>query len=91
MKKWLSRHRRFYLHFIPTSSSWLNLVERWFAELTTKSIRRAAFPSVQALIQNIENFIANYNDDPKPYVWTASAQQIIDKVNRCKAILETLH
>ncbi len=91
VKKWLSRHRRFYLHFIPTSSSWLNLVERWFAELTTKSVRRAAFPSVQALIQNIENFIANYNDDPKPYVWSASAQQIIDKVNRCKAILETLH
>ncbi len=89
--KWLRKHPRFHLHFTPTSASWLNLVERWFAELTTKRIRRGTFPSVKALINDIEDFLAHYNKDPRPYAWTASAQEIIDKVNRCKAIFETDH
>ncbi len=91
VQRWLKRHRRFKLHFIPTSSSWLNLVERWFRELTDKSIRRGVFSSVPDLIATIVEFIRVYNDDPKPFVWTASARSIIKKVNRCKAVAETLH
>ena len=91
VNKWLEKHPRFHLHFTPTSSSWLNLVERWFGELTTKCIRRGAFFSVQALIDDIQDFLDHHNQEPRPYVWTASAQEIIDKVNRCKAVFETLH
>jgi transposase len=91
VKGWLKRHPRFKLHFTPTSSSWLNLVERWFRELTVKSIRRGAFSSVPDLVKRIQEFITAYNDDPKPFVWTASARSIIKKVNRCKAVAETLH
>ena len=91
VSKWLDKHPRFHLHFTPTSCSWLNLVERWFGELTTKRIRRGAFPSVRALVDDILDFLDLYNQDPRPYVWTASAQEIIDKVNRCKAVFETLH
>jgi transposase len=91
VQRWLAAHPRFQLHFIPTSASWLNLVERWFSEITTKCIRRGSFPSVKALIHDIEEFLDAYNDDPKPYVWTASVQNIIDKVTKCKAILETPH
>jgi transposase/transposase-like protein len=91
VQRWLKRHRRFKLHFIPTSSSWLNLVERWFRELTDKSIRRGVFSSVPDRIATIVEFIRVYNDDPKPFVWTASARSIIKKVNRCKAVAETLH
>ena len=88
---WLAKHPRFHLHFIPTSSSWLNLVERWFRELTDKAIRRGVFPSVPDLIEAIEAFLAAHNDDPKPFVWTASAAAILAKVGRCKAVLETVH
>jgi transposase len=88
---WLAKHPRFHLHFIPTSSSWLNLVERWFRELTEKAIRRGVFHSVPDLIDAIEAFLAAHNDDPKPFVWTASAETILAKVNRCKAVLETVH
>jgi len=91
VKRWLRRHPRFKLHFTPTSSSWLNLVERWFRELTDKSIRRGAFGSVSDLIDTITEFINVYNEEPKPFVWTASARSIIKKVNRCKAVAETLH
>jgi len=89
--RWLSKHPRFQLHFTPTSSSWLNLVERWFRELTQKRLRRGVFRSVPELIAGIEGFLASYNHDPKPFVWTASANAIIDKVSRCKVILETQH
>ena len=89
--RWLKAHRRFHFHFIPTSSSWLNLVERWLAELTNKAIRRGAFPSVGSLVQTIYDYVKYNNDNPKPFVWTASAQEIIQKVNRCKAKMETLH
>ena len=91
VRAWLARRRRFHLHFIPTSSSWLNLVERWFAELTTKAIRRGAFPSVPALVQAIATYVDHTNHHPRPFVWTATADQIIRKVNRGKAKLETLH
>jgi transposase len=88
---WLAKHPRLRLHFIPTSSSWLNLVERWFRDLTDKRIRRDSFASVPELIGAIEDYIKHHNADPKPFKWTKSAQEIIDKVNRCKAVLETLH
>lgn len=88
---WLKKHSRFHFHFIPTSSSWLNLVERWFGEITRKRIRRGAFQSVDQLVKAIEDYIMHNNTDPKPFVWTKKANAIIKKVNRCKAIMETLH
>ena len=75
---WLHKHPRFHLHFTPTSSSWLNLVERWFKELTDKAIRRGVFYSVPDLIASIEDYLEAHNDDPKPFVWTAS----IDSISR---------
>ncbi len=91
VKTWLARHRRFHLHFTPTSSSWLNLVERWLGQLTAKRIRRGSFASVKALIQAIREYLDEHNKQPKPFVWTASVEQILAKVNRCKAILEAVH
>jgi len=91
VKQWLARHPRFELHFIPTSSSWLNLVERWFRELTEKRIRRGSFLSVPELVAAIEEYTAASNADPKPFVWHASAQAILDKISKCKSVYETLH
>jgi transposase len=91
VKKWLQRHRRFHLHFTPTSSSWLNLIERWFASLTEKRLRRGSFFSVPELVQAIEQYLQETNLQPKPFIWTATVQKILDKLNRCKAILETPH
>ena len=91
VQQWLAKHPRFHLHFTPTSSSWLNLVERWFRELTTKRIRRGVFRSVPELIAAIEEYIAVHNAHPKPFVWTKSAAAILTKVSKCKAILETVH
>ncbi len=88
--RWLDKHPRFTLHLIPTSSSWLNLVERWFRELTEKRVRRGSFESVPELIDAIEQYLAASNADPKPFVWHASAQKILDKLAKCKAIYETL-
>jgi transposase len=88
---WLAKHPRFHLHFTPTSSSWLNLVERWFRELTNKAIRRGVFHSVPDLIAAIEDYLKAHNQDPNPFVWTASTDSILEKVARCKAILETEH
>ena len=88
---WLAKHPRFHFHFIPTSSSWLNLVERWLGKLTDEAIRRGAFPSVESLQDAIYDYVKNTNDNPKPFVWTASVEAIIKKVNRSKAKLETLH
>ena len=89
--RWLEKHPRFHFHFIPTSSSWLNLVERWVSEITTKRIRRGVFRSVADLEHAIYSFIDHNNNNPKPFIWTASASDIIQKVNRGKALLETLH
>ena len=91
VQQWLAKHPRFHLHFTPTSSSWLNLVERWFREITDKRIRRGVFHSVADLIAAIEDYIAGHNAHPKPFVWTKSAEAILEKVGRCKAILETVH
>ena len=85
---WLAKHRRFHLHFTPTSSSWLNLVERWFRELTDKNIRRGSFPSVPDLIASIETYLQANNDQPKPLVWTATAESILAKVRRGRVALQ---
>jgi len=82
VKRWLKRHSRFHLHFIPTSSSWLNLVERWFREITDHRIRRGTFHSVGQLINTIMDYIEQHNDNPKPFVWTAKAEEILAKVAR---------
>src|SRR5260221_11657501 len=89
VERWLKRHRRFQLHYTPTSSSWLNLVERWFREITEKRIRRGSFHSVAELEQAIHEYLGHNNRQPKPFVWTASVAKILEKVNRCKGILET--
>jgi transposase len=91
VKSWLKRHPRFHLHFIPTSSSWLNLVERWFREITDKRIRRGAFQSVPALIQAINDYINNHNQNPRVFVWTATVPQIMSKVAISKEALDALH
>jgi transposase len=90
VKSWLEKHPRFMLHFTPTSSSWLNLVERWFRELTEKRVRRGSFGSVPELIHAIEEYLTTSNANPKPLVWKASAKAILDKLARCKAVYETL-
>ena len=87
VQKWLKRHKRFKLHFIPTSSSWLNLVERFFAEITGKRIRRGAFGSVAELITAIEDYLTDHNANPKPFVWTKPAKVILDKYARARAKL----
>ncbi len=84
VKAWLKRHRRFHMHFIPTSSSWLNVIERLFGELTTKRIRRGAFCSVPELIDTIEDFIDQHNAAPAPYIWTAQVEKILEKVGRAR-------
>ncbi len=90
VKSWLKRHRRFVPHFIPTSSSWLNLVERWFRELTEKAVRRAAFFSVPDLVQAIEAFLGAWNENPRPFVWTAKLEEILQKIERARAKLESI-
>ncbi|MGW7056840.1 transposase, partial [Streptomyces sp. NPDC054888] len=80
VKKWLLAHPRFHLHFTPTGSSWLNLVERWFAELTNKKLRRGVHRSVQALERDIRAWLADWNDQPRPFVWTKTADEILDRV-----------
>lgn len=91
VRRWLKRNPRFHMHFTPTSASWLNLLERWFRDITTKRIRRGTFPSVGALVDAIEEYVRHNNENPKPFIWTASVDQILAKVSRCKATLETLH
>jgi transposase len=90
VRAWLKRHPRFVCHFVPTGSSWLNLVERWFRELTSKRIRRGSFHSVADLKAAIEEFLAAWNDNPKPFVWTATVDSIIAKLSRCKQTLEQI-
>lgn len=87
VERWLKRHKRFHLHFTPTSSSWLNQVERWFRDLTDKNLRRGIFGSVPDLIASIEEYLAVNNENPKPYVWTATAESILAKVQRARTTL----
>lgn len=86
--RWLAAHPRVHFHFTPTSSSWLNLVERWFRELTDKAPHRGAFPSVPDLIAAIEDYLATHNDNPRPLTWTASIESILTKVARGRVALK---
>ena len=90
VKAWLSKHPRFHLHFTPTSASWLNLVERFFAEITTKRIRRGAFASVAELKTAILDYLDHHNAAPKPFVWTKSAEVILAKERRALNALEAV-
>jgi transposase len=91
VQQWFADHPRYHLHFTPTSASWLNLVERWFAEITRKRIRRGTFTSVPALITAIREYVRIYNRNPKPFIWTAKPASIMRKVQHCKEALETGH
>jgi transposase len=90
VRNWLKRHPRFVLHFVPTSSSWLNLVERWFGQLDGKAIRRGVFRSVGDLKAAIDSFLIAWNLDPQPFVWTATVQSITEKISRCRQTLEMI-
>ncbi len=91
VKAWFALHPRYHLHFTPTSASWLNLIERWFAEITRKRIRRGTFRSVPELIRAIRAYLRANNDAPRPFVWTASATSILRKIEHCQEALETGH
>lgn len=92
VKQWLIRHPRFHLHFTPTSASWLNLVERWFAELTNRKLRRSAHRSVTELETDVRRWINEWNADPKPFVWTKTADQILDTLAAyCTRINDSQH
>jgi transposase/DNA-binding MarR family transcriptional regulator len=90
VKSWLKRHPRFHMHFTPTASSWLNLVERWFCEITDKRIRRGTFHNVKQLQQAITDYIAEHNEEPKAFKWTAKADTILEKVRRARAVLDKM-
>jgi transposase len=91
VQSWIHRHPRFHLHFVPTSSSWLNLVERWFREITDKRIRRGSFRSVPELIATIKEYLDNHNQNPRVFTWTASVERMMSKIAKCKEALGTLH
>ena len=92
VRRWLAQHPRFVLHFTPTSSSWINLVERWFSELTTKLLRRGAHKSVRQLNADIRRWVDSWNENPRPYVWTKTADQILDSIRRyCDRINAARH
>jgi transposase len=88
VQKWLSRHPRFHTYFTPTSSSWLNMVERFFRDLTQNRLRRGVFRDVEELIMAIGDYIDKHNDQPKPFIWTAKASDILEKVKRARAKLD---
>jgi transposase len=90
VRKWFQQHPRFEPHFIPTSSSWLNMIERWFAELTQKAVRRGAFVSVPDLEKAIQEFLKTWNQTPKPYVWTAKVEDILQKIDKARSKLESI-
>ncbi len=90
VKAWLARHPRFILHFTPTSSSWLNMVEIFFGQLTDKAIRRGIFHSVPDLIDAIETYLAAHNDNPEPFKWIATTDQILEKVRRGRVTLDAI-
>ena len=88
VKLWLAKHKRFHMHYTPTSASWLNMVERFFRDITHNRIRRGVFHSVPELIAAIETYIAHHNRDPKPFIWTAKASDILQKVTRARRALD---
>ena len=92
MKAWLARRPRYHIHYTPTYASWLNQVERWFGIITQKAIRRGSFSNVKQLIAKIERFVDRYNTNTSPFVWTATADSILEKVQRiCSLISGTRH
>jgi len=91
VRSWLKRHPRFRLHFTPTSSSWLNLIERWFREITDKRIRRGTFKNVQMLITAIQQYIDTHNQNPRVFIWSASVESILAKIAKCKEVLDAPH
>jgi transposase len=88
---WLRRHPRFHLRFTPTATSWLNLVERWFRDLTTKRLRRGSFDSVVDLIATMRAYLDNHNQNPQVFVWSAPVERILAKIAKCKEALDALH
>jgi transposase len=86
--RWLGRHKRFHVHFTPTSASWLNMVERFFRDLTENQLRRGIFKNLEQLIMAIGNYIDRPNQNPKPFIWTAKASDILEKVTRAQATLD---
>jgi len=87
VQRWLCRHPRFHMHFTPTGCSWLNMVERFFRDLTENRLRRGVFRSVEELIEAIGEYIDHHNESPKPFIWTAKATDILEKVKRARAVL----
>lgn len=91
VQRWLKRHPRFHMHFTPTSASWLNMVERFFRDITQNRLKRDCFASVDQLITAIDNYLAKHNREPKPFIWTAKAADILEKVTRARKRLDKLH
>jgi len=96
VQEWLAKHQRFVMHFTPTSASWLNMVERFFRDITVNRLRRDVFTSVSELVTAIDEYVAHHNTKPKPFIWTKSATDILEKVIRANSRLsskknETLH
>jgi transposase len=92
VKAWFAHHPRYHIHYTPTYASWLNQVERWFALITQQAIRRGSFRSVRELVQKIDDYVRHYNAHPRPFIWTASADLILDKLQQiCKLINGTQH
>lgn len=89
MKAWLDKHPRFHMHYTPTSASWLNMVERFFRDITTERLRRGVFTSVPELVTAIEAYVAHHNVRPKPFIWTKSARDILQKVIRANSRLSS--
>jgi transposase len=87
VQRWLNKHKRFHVHFTPTSASWLNMVERFFRDLTENRIRRGVFQDLEQLIMAISDYINSHNENPKPFIWTAKANDILEKVTRAQAAL----
>ena len=90
VQRWLKKHPRFHMHFIPTSSSWLNLVERWFREITDKRIRRGVFGNVQHLIDAVMDYVEHHNENPTAFIWTAKIDNILAKIERARAVLNNV-
>jgi hypothetical protein len=91
VQSWMRRHPRFHIHFTPTSSSWLNLVERWFREITDKRLRRGSFRSVPELVKAIYQYLENHNQNPQAFVWSAPVERILAKIAKCKEACDSLH
>jgi transposase len=87
IQRWIAKHKRFHVHFTPTSASWLNMIERFFRDLTDKRIRRGIFQDLEQLIMAIGDYIDSHNENPKPFIWTAKANDILEKVTRAKTVL----